>query len=152
MARILTTRDNNEETTFFPSVRLEVHVTLKDEFGPAHSYSSVVLCQALVGPRIPERDTRKLKSSICAHGKPVTCHQRIKSQHMSNKIRSESDRVLWIPLSPLKMLKVLRIFSQSWTSSNRVNVNVGNIIYCRLPQCKFFHERPNAQVSSSISI
>lgn len=71
-----------------------MHVTLKDQFGPAHSYSSVILGQALVAPRITQCDTRKLESSIGEHGKPVTCHQRIQSRHMSKKIRSDSDCVL----------------------------------------------------------
>lgn len=50
------------------------HGTLKDQFGFAHGYSSVVLCKALVGARVPQRDAGEFKSSVGEHGDPVTWH------------------------------------------------------------------------------
>lgn len=37
--------------------------TLKHQLGFAHGYSSVVLCQALVGARVPQRHAGELESS-----------------------------------------------------------------------------------------
>lgn len=56
--------EEEELIIFLPYVKSEVNVTLENQIGPAHSYSSIVLCQALVGPGITKRNTRKLQSSI----------------------------------------------------------------------------------------
>lgn len=53
--------------------------TLKDQFGFAHSDSSVILCKALVGARIPQRHPGEFKSSVWEHGDPVTWHQTSRS-------------------------------------------------------------------------